>query len=172
MLFSACGTGTTTEVPDDRFDMWEYMTATVDYEVEYDFYEDDKKMDYYVEKHRMFKDLYKREGSKGVITLALHKRDILMKEESRDITVERYVHLEESGVFTSNSIKDCQLKAFYKVFKNREQSYDNVVMVSCISNSGVEQEFFYGYNEGVVSMFENDHGVTKEWVKVKEKRID
>ena len=172
VLFTACGdTGTTQEVTDDRFDMWEYMTATVDYEVEYALYKDGEREDYYLEKHQMFKDLYKRESATGVTTLTLHKREIIMKEPSREVTIERYLHIGDNNVFTSNSIKNCKLENFYKTFTSKDERYDNVLRVSCMSNSGVEQDFFYGYNEGLVVIFENDHGAIKEWVKVDEKRI-
>jgi len=171
IIFSACGTGTTEEISDDRFDMWEYMTATVNYEVEYAVYENGERTDYYSETHKMFKDVYKRESSSGLTTLSLHKRDILMKEPSRDVTVERYVQIGDNNVFRSESTKNCKLEHFYKDFENKGKHYNNVLMVSCLSKSGVEQEFYYGYNEGIVSIYENDHGSKKEWVKVSERSI-
>ena len=171
MFLSACGTGTTEEIIDDRFDMWEYMTATVNYEVEYAIYENGNQVDYYYETHKMFDNLYERESSTGLTTLYLHKRDILMKEPSRDVFIERYVQPGDNDVFRSDSTKNCKLENFYKVFKNRGMSYKNVLMVACLSDSGVEQEFYYGYNEGIVNIYENDHGFKREWVKISEKSI-
>jgi hypothetical protein len=171
VFFVACGTGTTEEINDDRFDMWEYMTATINYEVEYAVYEDGKKVDYYHETHKMFENRYEKESSMGVTTLYRNKRDILMKEPSRDVTIERYVQLGDNHIFTTTSISNCKLEYFYKVFENKNQRYHNVLMVSCLSHSDVKQDFYYGYNEGIVSISENDHGSTKEWVKVSEKSI-
>jgi len=171
IVLSACGAGTTEEISDDRFDMWEYMTATVNYEVEYAVYENGDQTDYYTEKHTMSKDTYKRTSSVGVTTLYLHKREILMKEPSRDVTIERYLHVGDNNIFQGDSIKNCKLEHFFKDFENKGKHYNNVLMVSCISKSGVEQEFYYGYNEGIVTMYENDHGSKKEWVKISEKSI-
>lgn len=171
IIFSACGTGTTEEIVNDRFDMWEYMTSTVNYEVEYAVYENGDRTDYYYETHKMFNNVYERESSTGLTTLYLNKRDILMKEPSRDVIIERYIELGENHVFRSDSTKDCKLEHFYKVFENKGISYNNVLMVTCTSNSGVEQEFYYGYNEGIVTIYENKHGFTREWVKISEKSI-
>jgi len=38
-------------------------------------------------------------------------------------------------------------------------------------NSGVYQEFYYGYNEGIVSLYEKDAAFEKEYVKVSERAI-
>ena len=171
IIFSACGIDTTEEVSDDRFDMWEYMTATVNYEVEYAVYENGERTDYYYETHKMFKDFYERKSSTGRTILYLNKRDILMKEPSRDVTIDRYVQIGDNNIFRSNSIQNCKLKYFYKEFENKGNRYNNVLMVLCISKSGVEQELYYGYNEGIVTIYEDDHGSKKEWVKISEKSI-
>jgi len=170
-IFSACGTGKTEEVNEDRFDMWEYMTATVNYEVEYALYENGSKTDYFYETHKMMSQHYERENSNGITTLDLNKRDILMKEPSRDVKIERYAHLGDNNLFHAEEIKNCQLEHFFKIFENKGMRYNNVLMVDCISQSGIEEKFYYGYNEGLVTLYKNDHGSKKEWVKISEKSI-
>ena len=166
-----CGTNSDDDVSTERFDMWNYMSATVNYEVEYDIYRNGKKMDYIIEKHEMFKDFYQKESSKSVVKLYKHSREIIMKEPLEEVSVERYAYVGDDKLFKAPSIKNCRLQQFYKNFKNKEMSYKKVIMVTCLSNSGVKKQIYYGYNEGVVTTYINDHGVTEEWVKVGEKQI-
>lgn len=172
VLFSACGTGISSEIDPNRgFDMWEYMTSTLNYEVEYAIYENGVETDYYVETHKMYTDEYVRESSSGVTTLLLNGNNILMQEPSGDVTIERYLYLGDSGVFQSPSIQLCSVKRFYETYSIRGMTFHNVLMIGCISKSGVNQEFYYGYNEGVVTIYENDGVNEREWVKVAEKPL-
>lgn len=172
VLFSACGTGISSGIDPDRgFDMWEYMTSTLNYEVEYDIYENGEKTDYYSETHKMYTDEYVRESSSGVTTLSLNGNKILMREPLEDVTIERYVYLGDRGVFQSSFIQLCTVEHFYETYTNKGQTFNNVLMIGCTSKSGVNQEFYYGYNEGIVSIYEDDGTNEKEWVKVKEEPL-
>ncbi|MBU1669332.1 hypothetical protein KKC13_13080 [bacterium] len=172
VFFSACGTGTSSEIDPDRgFDMWEYMTSTLNYEVEYAIYENNVETDYYVETHKMYTDEYVRESSSGVTTLLLNGNRILMREPSEDVTIERYVYLGDRGVFQSASIQLCSVEHFYETYTNKGMTFHNVLMIGCTSRSGVNQEFYYGYNEGIVYIYKNDGVNEIEWLKVAEEPI-
>ena len=170
-----CGvTETTNEInPDRGFDMWEYMTSPLDYEVEYAVYQDGLETDYYVETNRVFDngDTYERRSDTGRTTLYLNNSYILMKEPTRDVEISRYVHLGDSHIFKSSDINNCIVERFYPTYKVYGSTFNNVLMIDCLSNSGVKQEFYYGYSEGIVAIYQDDNSVITEYIKVKEKRI-
>jgi hypothetical protein len=170
VLFTACGTETT--LTPTRFDMWEYMTAILDYEVEYDIYENGVKVDYYRENHRLLSsNNYERESSNGVTSLQLNGNNILMREPSQDVSVERYVYLGDRGIFHAPTIRICSAERYYSTYERKGSRFHNVLMVECESKSGVHQQYFYGYNEGLVAIYENDGAVEREWIKVSERHI-
>lgn len=172
LLLWGCGTGTSSGIDPNRgFDMWEYMTSTLNYEVEYAIYEDGTQTDYSVETHKMYTDEYVRKSNNGITTLYLQGNIIFMREPSNDVTIERYVYLGDQRVFQSSDIQLCSVERFYENYTTKGHTFNNVLMIGCTSKSGVEQQFYYGYNEGIVSMYENDGGTQKEWVKVAEKAI-
>ena len=172
-LFTACGPTTERRIDTTRgFDMWDYMTASVDVEAEYDVYENGRIEEYrYIETHRLFNDRYERESSSGLTTLFANSSNILMREPDQDVTIERYLYLGDRGIFHAPSIDLCTLEKFYYEYRQRGQIFNNVIMVDCISKSGVNQQYYYGYNEGLVAIYENDRGYEKEWIKIRERRI-
>jgi len=174
LFFTACGTERRNEIDTTRgFDMWEYMTSTLDYEVQYNIYVNNGKVDEYSETNRVFDNgnTYERRSTNDRTTLYLNGRSISMKEPSRDVEIERYVHLNDKNVFRGNSIDMCVIERFYPIYDIKSWTFENVLMVGCTSKSGVKQEFYYGYNEGIVAIYEEDGDSTKEYVKVKEKRL-
>jgi len=170
MLFTACGTETRFNTP-TRFDMWEYMTSPIDYKVQYRAYENGSANDYTIEYHRMFDNKYQRDSSDGLTTLFLNGGSILMREPLQDVTIDRYVHLDDQNIFRGELIQSCSLEQYYRTYEVKGALFDNVLMVNCISKSGVKQEFYYGYNEGLVAIYKNDGSNEMEWVKVDESRI-
>jgi len=173
VLFSACGTETSSLIDPNRgFDMWEYMTSTLNYKVEYDIYVNDTKRDYYSETHKVETNKYVRESSNGVTTLLLNGNKILMQEPLEDdVTIARYVSLGDKGVFESSSINLCTVERFYNTYTNKEQTFHNVLMIGCTTKSGSNQEFYYGYNEGIVSVSEDDGTDKTVKIKVKEESL-
>ena len=169
ILFTGCGTATSSEIDaDSGFDMWEYMTSTLNYEIEYAIYENGVETDYYTETNKMYTDEYVRTSSSGITTLFLNGTTILMQEPSEDTSIERYVYLGDEGIFQSSSINLCTVEHFYDTYTNKGQTFHNILMIGCTSKSGVNQEFYYGYNEGIVTIYKDD-GITEiEWVKVAE----
>ncbi len=174
LFFTSCGTTTEDSRridPNRGFDMWEYMTAVIDVEAKYDIYENGVRVDYYSETHRLFNNKYERQSSSGLTTLFANSSNILMKEPEQDITIERYLHLGDKGVFHAPSIDLCSLEQFYYNYERRGIVFHNVLKVNCTSKSGVNQQYFYGYNEGIVVISEHDGVNEKEWIKVDESRL-
>ena len=175
LFITACGTTDTAEEIDTNrgFDMWEYMTSPLDYEVEYDVYENNVKTDYYIETNRVFDNgnTYERRSAKDRTTLYLNSSYILMKEPARDVEINRYVHLGDNHIFKSSDIDNCRVERFYPKYTVHDSTFENVLMIDCLSKSGVKQELYYGYSEGIVAIYQNDNSVINEYIKVKEKRI-
>ena len=175
LSFIGCGvTESENEIdPNLGFDMWEYMTASLDYEVEYALYEDGKEVDYYVETNRMFDNgkTYERRSETGRTTHYLNSNYILMKEPTRDVEISRYVKLGENHIFRASDIDNCKAERFYATYKIYNVVFDNVLMIDCLSQSGVKQELYYGFNEGIVAIYQSNKEHVTEYVKVKEKRL-
>ena len=169
-LFTACGTDVGQTTP-TRFDMWEYMTSSTDYRVQYRVYENDTAVDYEIENHRMYDDKYERDGNDGLITLTTNSATILMVEPLQDVRINRYLHLGDNNVFRGELIDNCTLKQFYRDYETKGIIFHNVVRVDCKSVSGVKQEYYYGYNEGLVSLYKNDGEREIELVKINESRL-
>jgi carboxylesterase type B len=170
IFFSACGSESDIN-PSLGFDMWDYMTSARNYEVEYDVYENNLKTDFYVETHRQFGTQYERQSSNGLTTLFLSSNTILMREPSRSTNIIRFLHLGDTGVFQSPTIQLCSLNRFYDTYQNKGSIFNNVLQVACTSTSGVYQEFYYGYNEGIVAIYQENSGFITEYVKVSERAI-
>jgi hypothetical protein len=170
-----CGTTETTDEidPSRGFDMWEYMTSPLDYEVEYAVYQNGTESDYYVETNQVSDNgsTYERQSDTGTTTLYLSSSYILMKEPVQDVEVSRYVNLGDSHVFQASDIDDCTVERFYATYAIHGSSFDNVLMINCLSNSGLKQEFYYGYSEGIVAIYKDDNSAITEYIKVNEKRI-
>jgi len=175
LFITACGTtDAENEIDENKgFDMWEYMTSPLNYEVEYTVYKDSVETDYYIETNKVFDngDTYERRSATARTTLYLNTSYILMKEPARDVEINRYVHLGDNNVFKSSDIDNCIVERFYPKYTVHDSTFENVLMINCLSKSGVKQEFYYGYSEGIVAIYQNDNSVINEYVKVKEKRI-
>lgn len=169
-FLSACGTEAGID-PNRGFDMWDYMTSASSYEVEYDVYENNLKTDFYIETHRQFGTQYERQSSFGLTTLLLNSSQILMNEPNGSTNIIRFLQLGDKGIFQSPSIQLCSLERFYDTYQNKNSIFHNVIQVACTLKSGTYQEFYYGYNEGIVSIYENNNGLITEYVKVSEKAI-
>jgi len=172
IFFTACGSETqvNTERP---FDLWNYMTSASNYEVEYEIYENDQFTDYYNEEHFQYGDEYVRDSANGEIRLLSNPNSsqILMIEPNNQISIMRYVNLGDSGIFQAPNIRLCSFERFYELYRTKGQTFDNVIQISCTYNSGVYQELYYGFNEGIVSIYEEDNGLKTEYIKVNERRI-
>ena len=175
LIIVGCGTvDESNEIDPDRgFDMWEYMTSPLNYEVEYAFYENGARTDYYIETNRLFDNgnTYERRSGTGRTTHYLNSNYILMKEPTRDVEISRYVKLGENHIFRASDIDNCRVERFYPSYKTYTSTFNNVLMIDCLSKSGGKQELYYGYSEGIVAIYQENNSLVTEYVKVNEKRI-
>jgi len=170
IFFTACGTETQVD-RDGRFDLWDYMTSASNYAVEYAIYENSQLTDYYTEEHFQYGDEYVRQSTSGETKILLNSNRLLMIEPDNQINIIRYVSLGDSGIFQAPNIRLCSFERFYELYRTKGQTFDNVIQISCTYNSGVYQELYYGFNEGIVSIYEEDNGLKTEYIKVDERRI-
>ena len=166
----ACGTEIRENNP-TRFDMWEYMTASIDYKVQYRVYENGLEVDYEIEYHRMYNGRYERDGKDGIVTLSLQSSTISMIEPLQDVTIDRYLHLGDRDIFRGDLIQTCSLEQFYRNYETKGIMFHDVLKVDCTSVSGVKQEYYYGYNEGLVAIYKDDGATEIELIKVNESLI-
>jgi hypothetical protein len=170
VFFTACGTETQVNTS-KPFDLWNYMTSAGNYEVEYAIYENNQFTDYYTEEHFQYGNEYVRSSTDGETKILLNSNRMLMVEPNNQINIIRYVNIGDSGIFQASNIRLCSFERFYEIYRTKGQSFDNVVQVSCTYNSGVYQELYYGFNEGIVSIYEEDNGLKTEYIKTNEQRI-
>jgi hypothetical protein len=170
VFFTACGTDT--QVNTARpFDLWNYMTSSGNYKVEYAIYENNQFIDYYREEHFQYGEEYIRDSANGETKILLNSNRMLMIEPNNQISIIRYVNLGDSGIFQAPTIRLCSFERFYEIYRTKGQTFDNVIQISCTYNSGLYQELYYGFNEGIVSIYEEDNGLTTEYIKTNEQRI-
>jgi len=181
-FFTACGTDTPYQVDPNRgFDLWEYMTSIRNYTVEYAIYENGQQVNYYNETHKLFGNSYERRSASGKTTVFLNGGDMFMKEEILDSVtgttsiqgtdISRYVGIGDRNIFRSQNLQMCTVERFFSDYTNKGIRFYNVLMIACTTRSGIQQEFYYAFNEGIVTLYQNDRGFIKEFIKVKEEPI-
>jgi len=173
IFFTACGTEADRDTinPNLGFDMWNYMTSSRNYEVEYAVYENGLRTDYYTETHRLLGDTYERESNNGLTRISLSSNRLLMRDPQDTTSIIRFTHLGDRGIFQSPNIRLCTLERFYNSYQTKGPPFYNVIQVNCSYQNGFYQEFYYGYNEGIVHIYEEKNGAITEYVKVSEKEI-
>jgi len=171
LLFTACGT--TSQVDTRKvFDLWNYMTSDRNYDVVYSVYENNRRVGQYEETHLQYGDEYERQSDTGTTRLLANPNRILMQEPSGDnISILRYVYLGDKGIFQSSDIKVCSFERFYDTYRTQDNTFYNVVQVSCTTHSGLYSEYYYAYNEGIVAFYQKDNNIEKEYIKISERRI-
>jgi len=176
-LFIACGT-TEDDINDNNdgrkiYDMWDYMTPSDSFQVEYDIYKDGRKEDYIIETVRVFDDNHvERESEDGLTTLRLRRDAIEVKEPNGSVVqVQRFVKLGDRDIFKSSSIGRCSLDSFHHGITIKGIEFLRVLKVVCM-DGGKTDEFYYGYDEGIVSTYSSNHRGTTELVKIDERGLN
>jgi len=170
LFFSACGTESQID-PRQEFDLWDYMTSSFSYSVTYDTYVNDIVTNRYGETHIQYGDQYVRQNNTGTTTLFLGNEQILMREPTEDINVIRYVYLGDRAVFQSPTFQLCTFERFYDQYSTHGSTFFNTIQIACTSINGTYQEFYYAYDEGLVSIYREENGFRTEYVKIGESRI-
>lgn len=172
IFFTSCGTDTQNSInPNNGFDMWEYMTSTSNYEVGYVIYENNVQTTSYTETHKQYGNEFDRISDYGTTSLYLGSNIILIKEPNSSIDVIRYLDLGDQNIFQSSSIEICTLDRFYPKYETRGYTFYNVLQVKCTMTDGVYQELYYGYNEGIVAIYEKNKDMISEYIKTQERAI-
>ncbi len=171
-LLTACGTERQID-PTRVFDMWDYMTSSSNYEVEYDIYQNDILIGRDFEVHKQFGNQYEISNANSVVTssLFLGNNQLLLQEGTDDSNIIRHVYLGDRGVFQSPFIELCTFERFYDRYRTKNSIFYNVIQISCNYRSGIYREFYYGYNEGLVSFYEEDGANQLKSVKISENAI-
>jgi len=177
-LFFGCGaTQEDIEVGDDGrniYDMWDYMTPSDSFQVEYDIYVDGRKDDYMIETMRVFDDnRVERESDDGVTSLRLRRDAIEVREpDGTTIQVQRFVKIGDRDIFqSSSSVGNCTLDDFYRRITLKGIEFYKVAHVIC-KKRGTTNEFYYGFDEGIVATYSDDNREIVELVKIDERDIN
>ncbi len=177
MLFSACGTTQEEEIDssgDEKiYDMWDYMTPTNSAQVEYDIYLNGRKDDYLIETMRVFDDNHvERESDDGITTLRLRRDAIELREpDGETIQVQRFVKLGDRDIFQpSSSIGHCTLDDFHRGITIKGVEFYRVLQVICRKGNSTK-EFYYGFDEGIISTYSDNDRETIELVKIDERAL-
>jgi hypothetical protein len=147
------------------------MTSSFSYSVTYDTYVNDIVTNRYGETHIQYGDHYVRQNNTGTTTLFLGNEQILMREPTEEINVIRYIYLGDQAVFQSPSFQLCTFERFYDRYTTHGRSFYNTIQIACTSINGLYQEFYYAYDEGLVSLYQEVNGIRTESVKIDESRL-
>ncbi|MCH9739721.1 MAG: hypothetical protein K0U38_02615 [Epsilonproteobacteria bacterium] len=175
-FLGGCGTNTedTNSVHDSStvYDLWEYMTPSNSYEIEYDIYENGNRVDYFFETSRIIESgVVERESSGEVTTLVLNENSIKVEESDGEIVqVQRYVKSGDINVFQAPSIQSCSVETFYRTITIQTVEFYNVIQINCQTKSS-SSALYYGYDEGIVSIYRDEGDKKIEIVKVGEQRL-
>ena len=176
-LFLACGTTEEDMVREDNdgrtiYDMWDYMTPESSFQVEYDIYRDGRKDDYIIETVRVFDDNHvERDSDDGLTTLRLRRDAIEVKEPNGSkIQVQRFVKIGDRDIFQSSSNR-CTLDDFYRAITIKRIEFYRVLKVVCRKENQTN-EFYYGFNEGIVATYSDGNRETIELVKIDERGLN
>ena len=174
-LFLACGgTEEYIETDDERtiYDMWNYMTPPNSFQVEYDIYRNGKKDDYIIETVRVFDDNHiERESSDGITSLRLRREAVEVKEPNgTTIQVQRFVKLGDRDIFKSSS-NYCKVDEFHRGITIKGIEFYRVLKIICKDGSKIN-EFYYGFNEGIVATYSEDTREVIELVKIDERGLN
>ncbi len=171
-LFLACGTTSTVD-PRAEFDLWDYMTSSQNYEIIYQRYHNGVPNGTTSERTIYNGNEYLREHSDGTTTrLLTNGRNMLMIDpDGVETNIIRYLYLGDRGVFQSPFIQLCSFERFYESYQTHGSQFYNVIQIACTSRSGVYQEFYYGYDEGLVAFYQDDGGIINESIKIADRAI-
>jgi hypothetical protein len=172
LIIGGCGTTYDEDIYAQEYDMWEYMTPSASYDVEYVVYEDGRETDYFYETTKVFASGVVERVSGDERTILTPYEDSIRVEEPNGevVQVQRYIKIGDSNIFQSPSIHSCRADEYFRSIVIKGVEFYRVIKVSCQTDSG-SSEIYYGYDEGIVSIYRNENGSITEIVKVDERRL-
>ena len=172
IIISACGT-TVNINHSKEFNLWDYMTSSINFEVKYQAYTNNAPNGIITEEHITNGNQYLRNHSDGTTTqLLTNGRNMLMIDpDGVQTNIIRHIYLGDKDVFQSPFIQLCTFNKFYDSYQTHGSQFYNVIQISCTSNSGIYQEFYYGYDEGLVAFYQDNRGDIDEFIKIADRPI-
>lgn len=167
------GCGTEQETIETSYDMWQYMTPSIDYEVEYDVYENGKRTDYMIETIKIIRDgvVQQENSQEGIRVLRRESQNIVVSESGNDTAlIQRYVQAGDQNVINSPTLGSCRVEAYHRSITLRTYEFYNVVQINCLYAANVTH-YYYAFDEGLVGFYMHDGTGEEELVKVDERKL-
>jgi len=172
LVIGGCGDAYRDDVYDKEYDMWDYMTPQSSYDIEYDVYENGTRTDYFYETTKVFASgIVERDSGDERTILTPYEDSIRIEESNGEIVqVQRFIKIGDTNIFQSPSIRSCKADDYFRSIVIKGIEFYQVIKVACQTNSG-NSDIYYGYDEGIVSIYRNEGDKITEIVKVNERRL-
>ncbi len=172
IFIGGCGDTYIDDIYNKEYDMWEYMTPSSSYDIEYAVYENGIRVDNFYETTKVFASGIVERDSGDERTILTPYQDTIRVEESDGevIQVQRYIRIEDENIFQSPSIRSCRADDYFRSIVIKGVEFFNVIKVACQTDSS-NSDIYYGYNEGIVSIYRSENGLITEIVKIDERRL-
>jgi len=173
LLISGCGNSYINEDTSSKeYDMWLYMTPEYSVDIEYDLYENGKRTDYFYETTKVFSPIEVQRQSGDELTTLTRYDDVIRVEQPNGklVQVQRFIKIGDNNIFQSSTIHSCKADDFFRSIIIKGVEFYNVIKVACQTDSG-SSDIYYGYNDGIVSIYRDENHTITEIVKVDERRL-
>lgn len=171
LILGACGTNTKEDKQPKTYDMWEYMTPTSNIEVEYNLYENGQKVNYSFETIKLLSsNVVEQTDGNEVTILTAHANTIDMHPQGKErIEVQRSVKIGDTNIFKAANLS-CKIVNHIPEEEIKNFTFYDIIKVTC-QKGNIYREIYYGYQEGIVSFYENSGGYITEKIKVRETKL-
>ena len=173
LFIGGCGNGYVNEDDNSKeYDMWEYMTPEYSFDIEYALYENGKRTDYFYETTKVFSPTeVQRQNGDEITTLTSYDDVIRVEQPNGEVVeVDRFIKIGDNNIFKSSTIHSCRADKYFRSIVIKGVEFYRVIKVACQTDSG-SSDIYYGYNEGIVSIYRNENGNITEIVKVDERQL-
>jgi len=173
LFIGGCGNSYVNEdVHSKEYDMWEYMTPEYSFDIEYALYENGKRTDYFYETTKVFSSSEVQRQSGDELTTLTRYDDVIRVEQPNGevVQAQRFIKIGDRNIFQSSTIHSCRADDYFRSIVIKGVEFYRVIKVACQTDSG-SSDIYYGYNEGIVSIYRNENGSISEVVKVDERRL-
>jgi len=173
LFIDGCGNSYANEdVHSKEYDMWEYMTSQYSFDIEYALYENSKRTDYFYETTKVFSPTEVQRQSGDELTTLTRYNDVIRVEQpnSEVVQAQRFVKIGDNNIFQSSTIHSCRADDYFRSIVIKGVEFYRVIKVACQTDSG-SSDIYYGYNEGIVSIYRDENGSISEIVKVNERQL-
>ena len=173
LFIGGCGNSYVNEdVNNKKYDMWDYMTPEYSFDVEYALYENGKQTDYFYETTKVFSPTKVQRQNGDEITTLTRYDDVIRVEQPNGevVEVKRFIKIGDNNIFKSPTIHSCKADNYFRSLIIKGVEFYNVIKIACQTDSG-SSDIYYGYDEGIVSIYRKENGTITEIVKVDERQL-